>query len=514
MFSCGLATHDSALDGTHTTYSLEHIWMLSALFEGLGGIISIACAHWIKIPDKLLEKRPLQLVALAGGIGGTILIWLAWIDRVGSLWLLYLPGGALAGVAIALFTLLWSKRLQSYDEAHIEFAIPLSFTIAFALYFVLLLTKRGSVFFLIFVCAMIALSFWFATGKHNKKCGLTTKDQPIAKPNNSKEYIPLRHCKTGLGSFGVVVLVSWIQIAFFRVVATPDIMGDRLFHFLIPFSSACVLSLIMLVLCLYLSRYLNISLAYRWSLPLFMLSYLPIFIDYHSPTLRLGAYALNFLGMFGVQFGCWLGACKYVRRTKTAILPVFGTYILGEGMGIFIGCLLGLFAVRSLDMQGLILLSSLLLTVVVFSIMVAGFNPQWIFNRTNTRTTRQTEASNNTGDDVSTGKHDLGIIFEKEAYALQKAYGLTARETAVATLLLAGRNRPYIRDEFVVSINTVSSHVRSIFSKCEVHSQQELIDLARGSTKKHLAHTLEGNGCTNADKCARLQGQAHRKGHS
>ena len=49
----------------------------------------------------------------------------------------------------------------------------------------------------------------------------------------------------------------------------------------------------------------------------------------------------------------------------------------------------------------------------------------------------------------------------------------------MAALLLAGRSRPFIRDELTVSINTVSSHVRSIFSKCGVHSQQELIDLAR-----------------------------------
>lgn len=269
--------------------------------------------------------------------------------------------------------------------------------------------------------------------------------------------------------------MSWVQVAFFRVVATPEIMGDRIAHFLIPFTCACVLSLVMLALCLRMSRYLDISLAYRWSLPLFMLSYVPIFIDYGNPTLRLAAYAINFLGMFGVQFGCWLGACKYLRRTGSPALTVFGVYALGEGLGIFAGCIAGLYAVLTLDVKGLMVLSSVLLTAVAFAIMVTGFNPQWVFNRTRDRSER--DAPGRPG--AKGGGPDLDALFEQEARTLQATFDLTSRETDVAALLLAGRSRPYIRDELTVSINTVSSHVRSIFSKCGVHSQQELIDLAR-----------------------------------
>ena len=38
LFGCGLATHDAAIDGTLTNYNLERIWMVSGLFEGLGGL--------------------------------------------------------------------------------------------------------------------------------------------------------------------------------------------------------------------------------------------------------------------------------------------------------------------------------------------------------------------------------------------------------------------------------------------------------------------------------------------
>ena len=62
---------------------------------------------------------------------------------------------------------------------------------------------------------------------------------------------------------------------------------------------------------------------------------------------------------------------------------------------------------------------------------------------------------------------------------MQHEFGLTKRETEIAAMLLAGRSRPYIRDELIISLNTVHTHAKNILAKCGVHSQQELMDLAR-----------------------------------
>jgi DNA-binding CsgD family transcriptional regulator len=53
---------------------------------------------------------------------------------------------------------------------------------------------------------------------------------------------------------------------------------------------------------------------------------------------------------------------------------------------------------------------------------------------------------------------------------------LTAREIDVLLLLAEGRNVPYIAERFVVSENTVKSHVRHIYEKCDFHDRQELLD--------------------------------------
>ncbi|WP_270297539.1 helix-turn-helix transcriptional regulator [Eggerthella sinensis] len=274
----------------------------------------------------------------------------------------------------------------------------------------------------------------------------------------------------------MLVFASWVQIAFFRVLSTPALSGNRFTHYLIPFSFACAMSLAMLLLCMRMSRYMNVSLAYRWSLPLFMLSYVPIILDYGNANLRILAYAINFLGMFGVQFGCWIGACKYLRRRGGSTVDLFSRYALGEGAGIFAGSLGGLFAVKLLDAQGIMVLSFALMSLVVFVAMA----------RASTRTgcsiapiLRAAGPPEGPGAERHPRAPSSRPFFLREAVALQSRFGLTERETDVAALLLAGRSRPFIRDELTVSINTVSSHVRSIFSKCGVHSQQELIDLAR-----------------------------------
>lgn len=55
--------------------------------------------------------------------------------------------------------------------------------------------------------------------------------------------------------------------------------------------------------------------------------------------------------------------------------------------------------------------------------------------------------------------------------------GLTRREIEIFVLLAKGRNGAYIQEHYVVSRNTAKTHIRHIYTKLDVHSQQELINL-------------------------------------
>ena len=54
--------------------------------------------------------------------------------------------------------------------------------------------------------------------------------------------------------------------------------------------------------------------------------------------------------------------------------------------------------------------------------------------------------------------------------------GLTERETEILALFAEGRSVPYIAEKFILSPNTVKTHMRRIYGKANVHSRQELLD--------------------------------------
>lgn len=61
--------------------------------------------------------------------------------------------------------------------------------------------------------------------------------------------------------------------------------------------------------------------------------------------------------------------------------------------------------------------------------------------------------------------------------SLCDVYGLTAQEGRVLSLCSKGKNARSISEELGVSLNTTKSHMRVIYSKMGIHSQQELIKL-------------------------------------
>lgn len=61
--------------------------------------------------------------------------------------------------------------------------------------------------------------------------------------------------------------------------------------------------------------------------------------------------------------------------------------------------------------------------------------------------------------------------------AVASRYNLTERETEVLELLCRGRGKAYIAEALCVSENTVRHHCKNIYSKLQVHSREELMDL-------------------------------------
>jgi DNA-binding CsgD family transcriptional regulator len=73
---------------------------------------------------------------------------------------------------------------------------------------------------------------------------------------------------------------------------------------------------------------------------------------------------------------------------------------------------------------------------------------------------------------------------DNECSSMSKEFGLTKREQEALVLLAHGRNSRFIQEEMTVSYNTAKSHVKHVYMKLDVHSQQELIDLAESRLRQ------------------------------
>ena len=67
--------------------------------------------------------------------------------------------------------------------------------------------------------------------------------------------------------------------------------------------------------------------------------------------------------------------------------------------------------------------------------------------------------------------------FDEKANKVALAHGLTQRESEVMCQFAKGRSSSFIAEQLFVSSNTVRSHISHVYSKCGVHSRQELISL-------------------------------------
>lgn len=462
LFGCGLVTT------SFIHWGIESIWSAAGLAGSITAVVFLAFQGHAKMPTGKL----LGVIGAAFAVAGCIAIWLGYFDH--RLFVaMRTVGGICCGIAIVCMTSVWYARLSMHNEADIEFAVPFSFALSFAIYCIILLVKVSAVPVLVLDCLFPILSMRYALNSTCASLDENLRTTVGEKHSSLREYASLL----------VLIGFLWFQIAYFRVISTPEEIGDRYLHFLIPFFGSCVIASILFLSCIKVSRHVNFTLIIRWPLPLFMLSYVVYFLGYQDQTIRTIAYAVNFIGMFGVQLGCWMAAPKYLRRTKESPIVMALGIIAAQGAGIFVGFTVSIYVLARIDTLPFAAVSLVIMTVVLAVSMLVGFNPRWYFNRMPAaRTAHDQSTATGTQPVAVIAQDELDALFADQAFDLQKTYGLTDRETEVAALLLAGRTRPYIRDELIISLNTVHAHVRRIFVKCDVHSQQELLDLARTGT--------------------------------
>jgi DNA-binding CsgD family transcriptional regulator len=60
---------------------------------------------------------------------------------------------------------------------------------------------------------------------------------------------------------------------------------------------------------------------------------------------------------------------------------------------------------------------------------------------------------------------------------LQRDYRLSEREVEVILLISQGHTQAYCADAMVLSVNTVRSHMKNLYTKLDIHSKEELLEM-------------------------------------
>lgn len=490
----------SVYSGEGDPFGIERLWMISAAVQAIAALIGLVLAR----SGRLGYGKAWGVAGALCAIAGNVSLWLSF-KSAELYWALLPAAGILIGIGTALFSVIWGVRIARCDYSQIEFDVLGSFAIAFALYCVTLPMRLNGIPQLIIASILPIASSWLAF-RGNAAEQPCESERPHARPQpNTREEI------LGSGSAFAMMGALWVIAAYLRMIYTPYGASDTFIHYFAPFFLACICSVVLFGVLVWCARHVNVTLSFRWAIPFFLASLAVVCFDPFSIRCYSIAFTLNYLGLFGVQVSLWMAMAKFARRKHGSAASLFMCYLIASGMGILVGGVLGIVAWEQFAGTQRLALSLLVLSACTFLALLLGFSPHW---RTPGAVRRVVKAKGIGADDASSQPQKvdaapsgetkessatalpekpknetfshlseeemLSLLLRNKARALRQEFGLTARETEIAELLLAGRSRPYIRDELMISLNTVHTHASNIFSKCGVHSQQELIDLARG----------------------------------
>ena len=230
----------------------------------------------------------------------------------------------------------------------------------------------------------------------------------------------------------------------------------------------------LLFICLYVTvRGMSPLPAYRCTLILMVAGYtLCTLVPEERQSVTMSLVLVGY-GLFDLL--SWAVMANVASRVHTSPLRVFGLgvgmTVAGRALGYVVGTICATQqAVGNLSLQSLSMLMVLLLVVACASIL-----PESAFGRIGHPRDNENPLP---GEFISQAS---GPSFESVCVSIARRGSLTTRETDVLLPLARGHNAQSISNELSITKGTVQTHVKHIYAKLGLHSQQELIELVEST---------------------------------
>lgn len=422
---------------------LEPLWVASLL----ANVVTIAFLLMLSyFRNPLSDVRGLPQLAAVLTAAGTVAVSHVALMLTGAAALtVYLVGALLTGVGSGIVVVLWGELLASLGSQRTVNYSVMSLLLAALAYLAIRMLPLDAAQMLTSLLPLVSMGCFL----HFK--GSVPRPPRRERNVHVREKPPVRMVVIALFfgiSFGAMkgliapVDTNWIDVR--DMLNIVSIVGGAFAVFITM--SVCKMDFD--------------HLTYQIALPLMAAGFL--FLPLHEPW--------NVIGTAVHQFGY-----QYFYIVLWALWPVLavrghvptgwmvGWGLLGIQLGQFIGSTAAAFALTVVQGElGLAMLSAgIIFVVLIIALFALGSGKPstgWGF-------VKPMEEADTTSD------------FEKAGTRLARQCRLSPREIEVFFLLAKGRNRAFIREELTIGDETVKSHVKSIYRKTDVHSQQELIDL-------------------------------------
>ncbi len=424
-------------------FSLEPLWVASLLANVLAIAVLLALSHF---RNPLADMRFLPQLAGSLTMVGTFALShdvLALAGKAAPT--VYLIGSLLTGVGSGIVVVLWAELLASLGPKRtVHYSVGALLFAALA-YLLIRLLPNDVAQLLVATLPCVSMGFFLHFKRSMPR--LSRRDRNV----RVKEQPPVRMIAVatffGL-SFGIMkgliapVGDDWIVIRdLLNIVA---IMGGSLAIFV--------------TMSVYKMDFDHLT--YQIALPLMAAGFL--FLPLHEPWNVIGTavHQFGYQYFYIVLWALW-SVLAARRNVPAGWMVCWG--LLFIQLGQLVGSIAASFTLMLIDNDlGMAMVSAFVIFIILIIALFALGNGS---------------ASTGWGFVKPMEEADTSSPFDKAGTRLARRCRLSPREIEVFFLLAKGRNRAYIREELVIGDETVKSHVKSIYRKTDVHSQQELINL-------------------------------------
>lgn len=449
------------------------VFWLASMVGTPAGLIALAFAR--KVFDSNGSIDIMLICALAGMMLGTTLLTISVAHGEIDGFHMQAIGGIVSSLGVSAFTVMWGDRYSKMNMQRIERSATYSIVLAFACY-ALEIVLPSTLSFVLPILLPVFSALCFKTAQKQ-----STRDTDCDEKLPSKPFGKRVFCMRNLGVAGCTTVAS---IIWMLIQDGETNLSHNLFE-----SSVLSGTAVAIFLVLYLSRHsksLDLSILYRWALPLIAMATALLFLPGEGFVLAASSIVFAVMPLLNLTTFIYLA-----EQAKTVNKPPHWLFGIGRFF-VEIGFLAGMFIEPALKTAAALCGNSYapmaLATAALTALVMTSFPYKSDFPRENEREQadlRQSEARNrmSPNDDsplVRPQEKELPLSLSDACSLLAEEHKLTKREHEVLIYLAQGYSLPYIRNELYIAQSTIDTHVGHIYKKMGIHSREELITAVRG----------------------------------